>query len=208
MLRKGKQGSEIKLPAPRERGEMSLEEAIARRRSVRRYGTESLSLSHLSQVLWAAQGLTDARGLRAAPSAGATYPLEVYVFVARGGVEGLEEGIYHYNANNHSLHLHKGGNLKEELAIAALDQEFIAQAPVDIVICALYERTSWRYRGRAERYVHMEVGHVGENIHLQAAALGLAVVMVGAFEDDGVRKLMGLEEEVRPLYIIPLAKPR
>jgi len=175
---------------------------------VRRYGRESLSLPHLSQVLWAAQGLTDARGLRAAPSAGATYPLEVYVFVGRGGVEGLEEGIYHYNVKNHSLHLRKGGDLKEELAIAALDQEFIAQAPVDIVICALYERTSWRYRGRAERYVHMEAGHVGENIHLQAAALGLAVVMVGAFEDERVSIVMNLDEDIKPLYIIPIGKPR
>lgn len=209
MLRRGKKRPEVKLPPPRERGEMSVEEAIARRRSVRRYRRESLSLFHLSQILWAAQGLTDAReGLRAAPSAGATYPLEVYVFVGRGGVEGLEEGIYHYNVKNHSLHLHKGGDLKEELAVAALDQEFVAQAPVDIVICAVYERTSWRYRRRADRYVHMEVGHVGENIHLQAAALGLAVVMVGAFEDERVSMVMDLDEKIKPLYIIPLGKPR
>ena len=185
-----------------------MEEAIARRRSVRRYRRESLSLSQLSQVLWAAQGITSADGLRAAPSAGATYPLEVYVFVGRDGVEGLEQGIYHYDVEDHSLSLHKGGDLRGQLSVAALDEEFIAQAPVDIVICALYERTSWRYGTRAERYVHMEVGHVGENIHLQAAALGLAVVMVGAFYDEEVSKVMGLEKEVKPLYIIPLGKPR
>lgn len=167
-----------------------------------------MSLSHLSQVLWAAQGITGARGLRAAPSAGATYPLEVFVLTGRDGVEGLDEGVYHYNVANHSLELHKGGDLRGELSIAARDEEFIVEAPVDIVICALYERTSWRYGRRAERYVHMEVGHVGENIHLQAVALGLAVVMVGAFEDERVRKLMDLAERVKPLYIIPLGKPR
>jgi len=204
----GKQWSEIKLPPPRQKGEMSVEEAIARRRSVRRYGREPLCLSHLSQVLWAAQGLTGPGRLRAAPSAGATYPLEVFVLIGRDGVEGLDPGIYHYNVKNHSLEPHKGGDLRKKLFIAALDQEFIAQAPVDIVICALYERT-WRHYGRrAERYVHMEVGHVGENIHLQAAALGLAVVMVGAFEDEPVRELMDLAEEVKPLYIIPVGTPR
>ena len=199
-------GPEYKLPPPSQRGEMSVEESIARRRSVRRFKPESLSLSQLSQVLWSAQGITDGRGLRAAPSAGATYPLEVYVLV--GGVEGLEQGIYHYNVENHSLNLHQEGDLRQQLSIAALDQEFIVQAPVDIVICALYERTAWRYGRRAERYVHMETGHVGENIHLQAVALGLAVVMVGAFSDEDVSRVMGLEAEVKPLYIIPLGKPR
>jgi len=187
---------------------MSVEEAIARRRSVRRYARESLSLSQLSQVLWAAQGLTGGGRFRAAPSAGATYPLEVFVIIGKGSVEGVDEGVYHYNVKEHSLEPHKGGDLREELSIAALDQEFIAQAPVDIVICAVYERTWRRYGRRAERYVPMEVGHVGENIHLQAVALGLATVMVGAFEDEQVRKLMDLADEVRPLYIIPLGKPR
>jgi len=201
-------GPEYKLPPPSQGGGMSVEESIARRRSVRRFKRESLSLSQLSQVLWSAQGITHAQGLRAAPSAGATYPLEVYVFVGQGGVEGLEPGIYHYNVENHSLNLHKEGDLREQLSLAALDQEFIVQAPVDIVICALYERTAWQYGRRAERYVHMEAGHVGENIHLQAVALGLAVVMVGAFSDEDVSRVMGLEREVKPLYIIPLGKPR
>lgn len=201
-------GPEVGLPAPTRCGGMPVEEAITRRRSVRSYKRETLPLSHLSQVLWSAQGITSAEGLRAAPSAGATYPLEVYVLVGRGAVEGLGEGVYHYNVENHSLHLHKGGDLRKQLSTAALDQEFIAEAPVDIVICALYERTSWRYGGRTERYVHMEVGHAGQNIHLQAEALGLAVVMVGAFHDEEVSRVMGLEREVKPLYIIPLGKPR
>ena len=201
-------GPEFPLPPPSQRGAMSLEESVARRRSVRRYKGEPLSLSQLSQVLWSAQGITHAEGLRAAPSAGATYPLEVYVFVGRGGVEGLEAAIYHYNVENHSLCRHKEGDLRQQLSTAALDQEFLAQAPVDIVICALYERTAWRYGRRAERYVHMEAGHVGGNTHLQAVALGLAGVMVGAFSDEDVSRVMNLEREVKPLYIIPLGKPR
>jgi SagB-type dehydrogenase family enzyme len=187
---------------------MSLAEAIARRRSVRRYGRESLPLSHLSKVLWAAQGITDTHGLRAAPSAGATYPLEVFVLIGRHSVDGVDEGLYHYNVESHSLHWYKGGDLRRQLSIAALDQEFIAEAPVDIVICALYERTSWRYGKRAERYVHMEVGHVGENIHLQAVALGLAAVVVGAFSDEDVSRAMELGKGVNPLYIISVGKPR
>ena len=167
-----------------------------------------MPLSHLSQVLWAAQGITDAQGLRAAPSAGATYPLEVFVLIGRDSVEGLDEGLYHYNVEDHSLHLYKEGDLRRQLSAAALDQGFIAEAPVDIVICAIYERTSWRYGKRAERYVHMEAGHVGENIHLQALALGLATVMVGAFHDEEVSRVIALSKEVEPLYIIPVGRPR
>jgi len=201
-------GPEFRLPAPIQHGGMPLAETIARRRSVRRYKRESLPLAHLSQVLWAAQGITDAQGLRAAPSAGATYPLELFVVIGQGGVEGLDGGIYHYNVEGHSLHLYKRGDLRPQFSTAALDQRFIAEAPVDIVICALYERTSWHYDKRAERYVHMEAGHVGENIHLQAVALGLAAVMVGAFHDENVSAVMALGKEVQPLYIIPVGKPR
>jgi SagB-type dehydrogenase family enzyme len=208
MLHRGKEGPEVKLPPPGERGEMSLEETISRRRSVREYKGEPLSFSQLSQVLWAAQGLTDSRGLRAAPSAGATYPLDVFIFIGRDGVEGLEPGIYHYDVANHSLSLHKEGDQRRVLSIAALDQEFIAQAPVDLVICATLERTSRYYGRRAERYVHMEVGHAGENVSLQAVALGLVTVMIGAFDDEKVSAAMDLAKEVKPLYIIPLGKKR
>lgn len=205
----------IKLPSPQLKGEVSLEEAIAKRRSVRRYRQEPLDLCQLSQILWAAQGLTGTRGSRAAPSAGATYPLEILVLVGRQGViagkathtpEVLPAGLYRYEANSHSLSLHKPADLRPHLARAALNQEFLLEAPVDIVICALYHRTCHRYGQRGERYVHIEAGHVAENIHLQAVALGLATVEVGAFHDEDVRKTLGVEEEVKPLYIMPLGK--
>jgi SagB-type dehydrogenase family enzyme len=205
----------IKLPSPQFKGKLSLEETILRRRAVRRYRREPLDLSQLSQILWSAQGITGTREFRAAPSAGATYPLEIFVFVGKQGViaseakqapEELQAGIYHYEADSHSLSLHKPADLRPDLARATLDQEFIIDAPVDIVICALYHRTSYRYGRRGERYVHIEVGHVGENIHLQAVALGLATVEIGAFHDEEVRKVLEVEEQIKPLYIMPLGK--
>jgi len=206
----------IKLSLPQLKSKVSLEETILRRRSVRRYRREPLDLSQLSQILWSAQGITGTRGFRAAPSAGATYPLEIFVFVGKQGVvaseakqapEELQAGIYHYEVDSHSLSLHTPGDLRPDLARATLDEEFIVEAPVDIVICALYHRTSYRYGRRGERYVHMEVGHVGENIHLQAVALGLATVEVGAFHDEEVRKVLGVDEQIKPLYIMPVGKP-
>jgi SagB-type dehydrogenase family enzyme len=206
----------IKLPSPQLKGKVSLEETILRRRSVRRYRREPLDLPQLSQILWSAQGITGTRGFRAAPSAGATYPLEIFVVIGKQGViaseakqapEELQAGIYHYEADSHSLSLHKLADLRPDLARATLDQEFIIDAPVDIVICALYHRTSYRYGKRGERYVHIEVGHAGENIHLQAVALGLATVEVGAFHDEEVRKVLGVDEQIKPLYIMPVGKP-
>jgi SagB-type dehydrogenase family enzyme len=188
---------------------MSLEEAIARRRSIRRYRSQPVSLSQLSQVLWAAQGITGSRGrFRAVPSAGATYPLEIFVLAGRDTIVGLDEGVYRYDVESHSLDLQRKGDLRAELSAAALNQGYIAEAPADIVVCAVYERTARSYGGRAERYVHMEVGHVGQNIHLQAVALGLASVVIGAFADEGVGEILGLERQIRPLYIMPLGKPQ
>lgn len=197
----------IKLPPPSLKGKISVEEAIYKRQSVRRYRKEPLSIDQVSQVLWSAQGTTGRGGRRAAPSAGATYPLEIFLLTGDGTVEGLEAGIYHYNVDSHSLSLHQPGDFRRELAQASLDQGFLAAAPVDIVVCALYQRTSYRYGRRGERYVHMEVGHVGENVHLQVITLGLATVMVGAFDDEEVRRVLGLEEIIKPLYIMPVGKP-
>ena len=205
----------IELPVPRLKGNVSLEETILRRRAVRRYSRKPLLLSQLSQILWSAQGITGTREFRAAPSAGATYPLEIYVVIgkqcivadeAKQDFQELQAGIYHYEPNPHSLSLHTPGDLRPYLAGAALDEEFIAKAPADIIICALYHRTSYRYGKRGERYVHMEVGHVGENIHLQAVALGLSTVEVGAFDDEAVIKVLGVDQQFKPIYIMPVGK--
>lgn len=206
--------NQIQLPPPAQKGSLSLEEAIAGRRSARDFAPESISQSQLSQILWAAQGIIDTRlKFRTVPSAGATYPLEIFVVCGRNGVEGIAEGIYRYQLDSHSLVLRRSGDVRLELAKAALDQESIYEAPVNIVICAVYSRTLLRYGERGERYVHMEVGHAGQNIYLQATALGLATVAIGAFDDEGVGKVLGLDEEykplslVEPLYIMPVGSP-
>ena len=199
---------QIYLPPPNQRGSISLEETIAGRRSIRDFSPEPVSQLQLSQILWSAQGITDTQWkYRTVPSAGATYPLEIFVVCGRDGVEGIASGIYHHNIDNHSLTLHHQGEVRLELARTALNQEFIYQAPVDIVICALYERTTLGYGSRGKRYVHMEVGHAGQNIYLQATALGLATVAIGAFHDEQVRQVLRLDKQYQPLYIMPVGKP-
>ncbi|MDI6902843.1 MAG: SagB/ThcOx family dehydrogenase [Methanocellales archaeon] len=197
--------SKILLPKPSKDGEISVEEAIASRRSIRQFRPGAIELRQLSQLLWAAQGITDPRGFRAAPSAGALYPLEI--FIVTGEVEELEEGIYHYDVEEHALELRREGDLRHEIAIAASNQMWIKDAPAIVVVCAIYERTTRKYGSRGERYVHMETGHVGENIYLQAGSLGLACTVVGAFLDDEVRRILDVSEEIKPLYLIPIGKP-
>lgn len=202
------QSEPIHLPPPALRGSISLEEAIARRKSIRDFTAEPLTQAQLSQILWATQGLTDkGRGRRAIPSAGATYPLEILVACGKNCVERIAEGLYRYHTGDHSLALHYKGDVRPDLARAALNQEFIYEAPVDIIICAIYERTTTRYGNRGERYIQMEVGHAGQNIYLQAATLGLGTVAVGAFRDEQVREALRLDKQYRPLYIMPVGKP-
>jgi len=202
-----KKEAPIKLPSPSPRGKISVEEAILKRRSARRFRAQPLSFAQLSQLLWSAQGITGTGGRRAAPSAGATYPLEIFVVIGEHGIENLAAGVYHYDVGNHSLSLHLSGDLRQKIADTALSQSFIANCPIDIVVCALHPRAAYRYGRRGERYIHMEVGHVGQNVSLQAVALGLATVMVGALEDEEVGKILKLEKQIKPLYIIPVGKP-
>ena len=197
--------SEIKLPAPKLKGDMSVEEAISKRRSVRDYKSDAITLEQLSQLLWAGQGITAADFFRAAPSAGASYPLEL--FVIAGNIKGLPAGVYHYNVKEHSLSLHMKGDIREKLSTtAAFNQKCILQAPAEIAICAVYERTMKTYGKRGERYVPIDTGHAAENIALQAVALGLATVMVGAFDDKKVSEILELGDEMKPMYIIPVGK--
>jgi SagB-type dehydrogenase family enzyme len=191
----------MKLPTPKLDSQFSLEKAISLRRSIRGYSEAPLSLGQLSQLLWAAQGITSPEGLRASPSAGATYPLELYV--AAGRVSGLEPGIYHYTNQAHELTSTTEGDKRRELAQAALGQTIVGDAPASIIIAAVSARTSRRYGSRTARYVAMEAGHTAQNIYLQAIALGLGTVVVGAFTDDEVTRVAGLGE-AEPLYIMPV----
>ena len=198
----------IILPSPETKGGMSLEEAIDQRRSVRHFALEPISLSQLSQLLYAASGISrNSARYRTVPSAGATYPLEIYVVCGQHGVESIGGGIYHYDIAQHSLTQHSPGDIASELTKAAQNQKFVQQAAVNIVICAGYERTLKRYGSRGERYVHIEVGHAGQNIYLQATALGLATVAIGAFNDELVRQVLRIPGQYKPLYIMPLGWP-
>ncbi len=198
-------GGVIRLPAPSLTGEVSVEEAIASRRSIRSYVDSPITLQELSQLLWAAQGITDpVRGFRSAPSAGATYPLTVFAVVREGGVLGLESGVYEYLPEPHGLRLVRRGDFSEELAEAALGQAWVREAPVCLVIAADYSRTTEAYGERGVRYVHMEAGHVGENIYLQATAMGFGTVAVGAFHDDEVAEI--LQVRLSPLYVFPVGR--
>lgn len=197
----------INLPPFREEGEISLEKAIRERKSIRRYQEKSLTLSQLSQLLWSAQGMTR-KNYRTVPSAGALYPLEIFILVAPKGVDALKEGIYQYKSMTHSLLLIKEGDFRRELYYACLWQEFINEVPISIVVTGDYSRTCNRYGERGKRYVHMEVGHVGQNISLQALTIGLGTVMVGAFNDKEVSRILSLDPNLSPLYVIPVGFPQ
>ncbi len=196
----------VSLPAPDRTGRMSLDSALAARRSVREFKPTPLTLAEAGQLLWAAQGVTSPDGGRTAPSAGALYPLEIHLVA--GNVEGLAPGVYRYDPKRHQLIPVADGDRRRKLADAALDQDWMVEAPALIAINAIYSRTSRKYGERAERYVHMEVGHVVENIYLEATALGLGTCMVGAFDDDAVRKVLDVPDSEAPLGLMPVGRPR
>lgn len=192
--------SATSLPTPRLDGDLALEEALARRRSVRSFRDAPLTAEELGQLLWAAQGITAEPGYRTAPSAGALYPLEVYV--ATG------DGIFHYLPQGHRWQVLSPGDARPALYEAALRQEPVRRAPAVFVLAAVYERTAAKYGGqRTPRYVHLEAGHAAQNLLLQAVALGLGAVPIGAFDDGQVQEVLGLPAEHEPLYLIPVGHP-
>ena len=193
------------LPKPRYKSNISVEEAISKRRSVRSYLDKSLELEEISQLLWAAQGITDdKKKFRAAPSAGALFPLEVFLVI--GNVSLLEDGIYRYDPFNHEITKLKEGDYRNDLSLAALGQSCVKNSAISIVFAGVYDRITRKYGERGIRYTYMEAGHAAQNVYLQAEALGLGTVVVGAFIDDKVKDVIGMKEEETPLYILPVGK--
>jgi SagB-type dehydrogenase family enzyme len=195
---------EIPLPLPRQDNKTSVEKAMRERRSVRQYKNVPIALTDLSQLLWAAQGSSGIGGGRTTPSAGALYPLEVYVVV--GNVAGLSAGIYSYNPQKHRLARIAEGDARAELSSAALRQSSIEKAAAVLVISCVYERTTIKYGERGSRYVHMEAGHAAQNVYLQAVSLNLGTVVIGAFHDKEVRTVLHLPGEMQPLSIMPVGR--
>lgn len=196
----------IALSAPAADGGMPVEEALERRRSVRSYARSPLTLAEISQLLWAAQGITAKDGGRTAPSAGGLYPLELYLVA--GDVDGLEPGVYRYLIERHRLQKVAAGDIRRELMAAARDQRWVGRAPATLVVAGVVGRTAKKYGSRAGRYVWMEVGCVAENVYLQATAIGLGTTLVGAFDDEPVAQLVGLEAGEEPFAILPVGRRR
>jgi SagB-type dehydrogenase family enzyme len=191
----------IQLPRPSRSGVVSLEEALSQRRSAREFSPGPLTERQLSQLLWAAQGVTSPGGHRTAPSAGALYPLEIYAV--------MSSGFYHYDPPRHRLARLSPDDLRPALHRAALEQQAIREPEVVFVMTASYERTAQKYgTARSPRYVHLEAGHAAQNLLLEAVALGLGAVSIGAFHDTEVQKVLSLPWNHEPLYLIPAGKPR
>jgi len=179
---------------------MALEQVMAARRSLRDFAPEALTVEQIGQLLWAAQGQAHRSGYRTAPSAGATYPLELFVVTG--------DGFFHYSPADHSLEKLADKDFRAALASAAWGQQFVQAAPLTLVFAAQFARTTGRYGNRGVRYVYMEAGHAAQNVHLQAEALGLGSVAVGAFDDASVSRVLSLPEHLEPLYMVAAGYPR
>jgi nitroreductase len=174
----------IQLPRPRLKSGYSFEKVLAERRSVREYAREALTLANVSQLLWSAQGVTSQEGWRTAPSAGATFPLELCLVA--GNVNGLDK------------------DLRADLTAAALGQEWMEGSAIIVVIAAVYDRAMRKYGRRGIRYAHMEAGHVAQNVYLQAASLNLGTTLVGAFDDKRVKEALKLPSDEQPMGLMPI----
>jgi SagB-type dehydrogenase family enzyme len=206
---KPKGGRTMRLPDPVLDGPVSLERVIHQRRTIRSFDGKSLTLGQFSQLLWAAQGITERGGFkRAAPSAGALYPMDVYAAVGRDCIDELDPGVYRYDPADHSIPLVQEGDSRKDIAVASLSQMWMAYAPLTVVITAEYSRIEIKYGQRGIRYAMIEAGHIGQNIFLQSQAMGLAAGIVGAFQDQKVIQVMGIRETHEPLLIMPVGYER
>lgn len=193
------------LPEPMQHGQVSLEECLAERKSIREFSSKPITTAQIGQILWAAQGTTDSEDHRTSPSAGALYPLEILLVV--GIVQNLESGTFRYVPVEHGVNLIIKGDIRNELAAAALDQDCVRNGTAALIITAIPERITGKYGQRGHRYMHMEAGHAAQNIYLQVTALGLGTVVVGAFYDSKVKRILQLPPNEEPLYILPIGYP-
>lgn len=189
----------VTLPAPDTRGTATLDDALQRRRSVRDFRSEPLPLATVGQLLWAAQGVTDPTGKRTAPSAGALYPLELYVVT--------RTEMIHYLPDGHRAQIRADADHRDALADAAFGQDFVASAPGVVVVSSVPARTRRKYGARADAYIAQEAGHATQNLLLEATSRGLVAVPVGGFDPAKVRRILVLPPEQHVLVLVPVGYP-
>ena len=195
----------IRLPEPSRAGAISLEETLARRRSLRAFAPEPISLAEVGQLAWSGQGVTEtATGYRTAPSAGGTLPIEVDLLLH--GVPGLEDGVYRYHPAEHALRRRLVGDRRSSVTEATMNQGFVRDAPVVMVVSGVAARIAPRFGALSDRLIDMEVGHVGQNVSLQAVALGLGTVVIVAFREADLAAALELGEGERPIYLMPVGR--
>ena len=200
---------QIKLPIQFPELSIGFIEALKKRKSLRYYSNKPLTIDQLAFLLWASTGIRQSQGVRefrVAPSAGALYPIETYLIINK--VEGLIAGIYHYNIASHTLELMSEGNFAENLEHAALEQKMCLIAPVVFIWTAVFERSKWKYRQRAYRYIYLDAGHIAQNLALSATTIGLGSCQIGAIFDDEVNKLLGVDGiEESAIYLSTVGHP-
>ena len=194
----------IKLPDPQQSNCNAIEEALFKKRSIAKYKNVPITCSDLSQVLWASQGIAESKDPKKSPSTEALFPLEVYAIIAN--VIGIPAGIYQYRPHTNELVRIAAGDMRNEIAKAALGRKSVRTAPAVIVVSAVYVRTTSKLGEKGIRYAHMEAGHAAQNISLQAVALNLGSVMIGSFHESDLKKIMHMDDREQPMYIIPVGK--
>jgi SagB-type dehydrogenase family enzyme len=200
--------AERSLPEPSHKGTVSVEETLKVRRTHRSFDSRNLTLEQLSQILWAAYGVTDKKGYgrarKTAPSAGALYPMDVYAVVGEGSIKDLAAGVYHFLPESHKIETVNNGDLRNAVARASLQQMWMARAPIMIVITGEYARCTVKYGQRGVIYTHIEAGCVGQNVFLQVEAMGLKAGIVGAFDNKKIIQVIGIPTDNDPLLIMPV----
>ena len=194
----------LTLPEPSFRGTVSVEEALRRRRSTRAFLPAPLAVDQVGQLLWSAYGVTHQRGWRTTPSARECYPLEIALVASQ--VDGLDSGLFYYNGVHHSLSKGLGGDLRQALFETTFNQASVKEAPAVLVISAVYTRAEPEFGDSARDFVHMEVGHSGQNVHLQAEALGCGTVVIAAFSPREAARVLGLPDGQNPVYLMPVGR--
>ncbi len=195
---------EVRLPEPRKDSDVSIEEALLKRRSIRTYTGEALTLQEVSQLLWAAQGITNIKGFRTTPSAAATYTLETYLIV--GDVEDLSEGVYRYKPAGHKLVQVLDGDYRPQLTRESIGQYFVEGGAIYILFTGVYSRITRLAGDEGKKYVHMEAGHAAQNVYLQVISLGLGTVVNGGINGDRIREILKIPESETPLYFMPVGR--